>query len=72
MEWFDLISKSKCISSKTETILQLVIISCTDYFSLQHCLTDVFLWYGVEVRECLTLVVLLSFPFGDSFVSFAD
>lgn len=30
MEWFDLISKSKCISHKTETILQLVLISHTD------------------------------------------
>lgn len=30
MEWFDLISKSKCISHKTETILQLVLISHAD------------------------------------------
>lgn len=63
-----MISKSKCISSKTETILQLVIISCTDYFRLQYCLTDVFLWYGIEIGGCFTLVVVLSFPSGDIFV----
>lgn len=68
VEWFDLISKSKCISSKTETILQLVIISCTDYFSLQYCLTDVFLRYSIEIGGCFTLVMLLSSPSGDIFL----
>lgn len=41
VEWFDLISKSKCISSKTETILQLVVISCADDSGWQCRVTDV-------------------------------
>lgn len=45
-----------------------MIISCTDYFRLQYCLTDVFLWYSVEIGGCFTLVVVLSFPSGDIFV----
>lgn len=45
-----------------------MIISCTDYFRLQYCLTDVFLWYGIEIGGCFTLVVVLSFPSGDIFV----
>lgn len=40
MERFDLISKSKCIS-KTETILQLVVISCADDSGCQGRVTDV-------------------------------
>lgn len=63
-----MISKSKCISSKTETILQLVIISCTDYFRLQYYLTDAFLWCTVERGACFTLVVVLGFPTHDIFV----
>lgn len=39
--WFDLISKSKCISGKTETILQLAVISCADDSGWQCRVTDV-------------------------------
>lgn len=51
-----------------------MIISCTDYFSLQYCLTDVFLWCTVERGACFTLVVALGFPSHHVFVLslFAD
>lgn len=44
VEWFDLISKSKCISSKTETILQLAVISGADDSGWQCRVTDVASW----------------------------
>lgn len=51
-----------------------MIISCTDYFRLQYCLTDVFLWCTIEREACFTLVVVLGFPSHDIFVLslFAD
>lgn len=50
VEWFDLISKSKCISSETETILQLVAISCADDSGWQRRVTDVASWSRVGRR----------------------
>lgn len=49
VEWFDLISKSKCISSKTETILQLAVISCADDSGWQCRVTDVASWSWVRL-----------------------
>lgn len=48
VEWFDLISKSKCIS-KTETILQLVVISRADDSGWQCKVTDVAFWSWVRL-----------------------
>lgn len=56
MEWVDLISKSKCISSKTETILQLVVISCADDSGWQCRVTDVASWSRVRLGGHFTLV----------------
>lgn len=56
VEWFDLISKSKCISSKTETILQLVVISCADDSGWQCRVTDVASWSRVRLGGHFTLV----------------
>lgn len=50
VEWFDLISKSKCISSETETILQLVVISCADDSWWQCRVADVASWSQVRQR----------------------
>lgn len=54
VEWFDLISKSKCIS-KTETILQLVVISCADDSGWQCRVTDVLPGPGLDREGTLPL-----------------
>lgn len=56
VEWFDLISKSKCISSKTETILQLVVISCADDSGWQCRVTVVASWSRLRLGGHFTLV----------------